>query len=92
MSPRFILTCVHWYLEFPLSYRQVAKLMRERGLSTDASCIFRWVQVYAPEVDKRCRRYLRPTNRSYRVDETYLKISGSVEIPLPRRGLHRSNH
>jgi transposase-like protein len=27
-------------------------------------------------LDKRCRPYLRPTNDSWRVDETYLKIKG----------------
>ena len=71
-----ILTCVRWYLDLPLSYRHVAKLMHERGLPTHHSCVFRWVQVYAPELDKRCRPYLRPTNKSYRVDETYIKVSG----------------
>ena len=50
--------------------------MHERGLPTHHSCVFRWVQVYAPELDKRCRPYLRPTNKSYRVDETYIKVSG----------------
>ena len=37
------------------------------------------MQVYAPELDKRCRLYLRPTNQSYRVDETYLKICGQYK-------------
>ena len=71
-----ILCCVRWYLDLPLSYRHVAKLMRERGLSTHHTCIFRWVQVYSPELDKRCRPYLRRTNKSYRVDETYIKVGG----------------
>ena len=75
-EPEIILTCVRWYLDLPLSYRNVAKLMRERGLSTHHTCVFRWVQVYSPELDKRCRPYLKPTNKSYRVDETYLKIKG----------------
>ncbi len=75
-EPVIILCCVRWYLDFPLSYRNVAKLMRERGLATHHTCVFRWVQVYAPELDKRCRPYLRPTNKSYRVDETYIKVSG----------------
>jgi transposase-like protein len=38
--------------------------------------VFRWVQVYSPELDKRCRPYLRRTNKSYRVDETYIKVHG----------------
>ena len=71
-----ILCCVRWYLDLPLSYRNVAKLMRERGLPTHHTCVFRWVQVYSPELNRRCRPYLRPTNKSYRVDETYIKVNG----------------
>jgi transposase-like protein len=69
-----ILVCVRWYLRLPLSYRQVADLMTERGLRVHASCIWRWVQVFGPELDKRCRPHLKPTNKSYRVDETYIKV------------------
>src|SRR6266850_6788821 len=71
-----ILVCVRWYLRLPLSYRQVADLMTERGLGVHASCIWRWVQVFGPELDKRCRPHLKPTNKSYRVDETYIKVKG----------------
>ena len=74
-----ILTCVRWYLDLPLSYRHVAKLIRERGWAIHPSCVFRWVQVYAPELNKRCRPYLRPTNKSYRVDETYVKVKGEMK-------------
>jgi IS6 family transposase len=71
-----ILLSVRWYLRYPLSFRHVAEMIAERGLPVDRSCIWRWVQVYGPEVDKRCRRYLRPTNRSWRLDETYIKVKG----------------
>ena len=71
-----ILLCVRWYLSFPLSYRQMATIMAERGLSIHASCIWRWVQIYGPELEKRCRPHLKPTNKSYRVDETYIKVRG----------------
>ena len=50
--------------------------MRERGIQVDHTTIYRWVQVYSPELDKRCRPYLKPTNDSWRVDETYIKIKG----------------
>jgi transposase, IS6 family len=50
--------------------------MTERGLHVHASCIWRWVQVFGPELDKRCRPHLKPTNKSYRVDETYIKVKG----------------
>jgi transposase, IS6 family len=69
-----ILCAVRWYLRYALSYRDVEELLRERGISIDHTTVFRWVQRYAPELDRRCRPFLRATNDSYRVDETYIKI------------------
>ncbi len=63
-------------LRYPLSYELVAELLGERGVEVDASCIWRWVQVYAPELNKRCRPHLKPVNKSYRIDETYIKVKG----------------
>jgi len=71
-----ILLCVRWYLRYALSYRDLEEMMNERGLSVDHTTIYRWVQAYAPELEKRIRPHLRPTNDSYRVDETYVKIKG----------------
>jgi transposase-like protein len=51
-------------------------MMQERGMGVDHSTINRWVLKYAPELDKRIRRHLKPTNDSWRVDETYIKIRG----------------
>lgn len=73
---QLILLAVRWYLRYPLAYLHVAEILSERGLSIDASCIWRWVQAYAPELDKRCRPHLKTTNKSYRVDETYIKVKG----------------
>jgi transposase, IS6 family len=69
-----ILLCVRWYLRYSLSYRDLEEMMAERGLSVDHTTIYRWVQRYAPELDKRCRPHLKATNDSWRVDETYIKI------------------
>src|SRR3954453_14844994 len=71
-----ILLAVRWYLRYPLAYLHVSEILSERGLFVDASCIWRWVQVDAPELDKRCRPFLKTTNKSYRVDETYIKVKG----------------
>ena len=71
-----ILLAVRWYLRYPLAYLHISEILAERGLFVDASCIWRWVQVYAPELDKRCRPHLKTTNRSYRVDETYITVKG----------------
>ena len=50
--------------------------MAERNLHVDHVTIWRWVQRYAPELNRRCRQELRPTNGSWRVDETYLRVAG----------------
>jgi len=71
-----ILLCVRWYLRYALSYRDLEEMMTERGLSVVHTTIYRWVQAYAPEIDKRCRPYLKQTNDSWRVDETYVKVRG----------------
>jgi len=48
-----ILLAVRWYLRYVLSYRDLAEMLSERGLGVVASTIFRWVQAFAPELDKR---------------------------------------
>ncbi len=76
-EPGIIICAVRWYLRFSLSYRDVEELLMERGLPADHTTIWRWVQRYAPELNKRCRRELKPTNGSWRVDETYICQGGS---------------
>ena len=71
-----IVLCVRWYLRYPLSLRQLEEIMAERHLSVDHVTIWRWVQRYAPELNRRCRPELRNTNRSWRVDETYCRVAG----------------
>jgi transposase, IS6 family len=52
-------------------------MMAERGVSVDHSTIYRWVQSYAPEIEKRLRwHWRRPRSGSWRVDETYVKVRG----------------
>ena len=60
-----IILCVRWYLQYPLSYQHVAELVAERGVDVDASCIWRWVQAYAPELNKRCRALLRESGEPF---------------------------
>jgi transposase-like protein len=69
-----ILLCVRWYLRYALSYRDLEEMMLERGLHVDHTTIYRWVQRYAPELEKRCRPHLKACNDSWKVDETYIKI------------------
>ena len=75
-EPEVILLAVGWYLRFSLSYRDVEELLAERGLRADHVTVWRWVQRYAPEIQRRLRPRLRPTNDSWRVEETYIRLKG----------------
>lgn len=74
--PEVLLQCVWWYCRYSLSCRDVEEMMRERGVSVEHTTIYRWVQAYDPELDKRCRPHLQATNDSWRVDETYIEVKG----------------
>lgn len=71
-----ILWLVTWYSRYALSYRDLKEIAAERGLQLDHSTIYRWVQEYAPEINKRTKPYLKTTSDSWKVDETYVKIKG----------------
>jgi|SRR6516225_3321377 IS6 family transposase len=73
-APEIILCAVRWYLRYSLSYREVEELLVERGLEIDHTTVWRWVQRYAPELEERARPHLKATNKSWRVDETYVSI------------------
>src|ERR1700726_3565676 len=69
-----IILCVRWYLRFKLSLRDLVEMMAERGLSVAHTTIMRWVQRYAPEFEKRWRRFARAVGRSWRGGATHVKI------------------
>src|SRR5471032_3108337 len=71
-----IILCVRWYLRYKLSLRDLVEMMAERGLSLVHTTIMRWVKRFTPEFVKRWNRFGIPRGRSWRVDETYLKIRG----------------
>lgn len=72
-----ILGCVRWYCKYGISYRELEEMMLERGFEVDHTTLYRWVQHFAPEMEKRLRWYYKPTmGFSWRVDETYVKVKG----------------
>ena len=72
-----VLWAVRWYCRYAVSYRDLETMMTERGVAVDHSTIYRWVQRYAPEMQKRLRCQWRcPRSSSWRVDETYVKVRG----------------
>jgi transposase, IS6 family len=79
--PSVILLSVRWYCKYPLAYRHVEEMLKDRGFNSsidmpDHSTIERWVKVYGPEIEKRLRRQPASIGSSWRVDETYIKVRG----------------
>jgi transposase-like protein len=71
-----IVLCVRWYLRYKLSLRDLVEMMAERGLSIAHTTIMRWVKRFTPEFVKRWDRFATAAGRSWRVDETYVKVRG----------------
>ena len=71
-----IVLCVRWYLRYKLSFRDLVEMMPERGIELAHTTIMRWIQRYVPEFEKRWNRFACKAGRSWRVDETYVKIKG----------------
>src|SRR6478752_5051809 len=71
-----ILWGVRWYVAYPISYRQLEEMMGERGVAVDHSTLNRWVIKYAPEIEKQFRLRQRPIGKSWRMDETYIRVKG----------------
>ena len=74
-----VLWAVRWYSRYGISYRDLEQMMGERGVSVDHSTIDRWIQQYAPEIEKRLRwQWRHPQSTSWRVDETYVRVRGKA--------------
>src|SRR4051794_13532401 len=71
-----ILWAVRWYLMFPISYRDLELMLQDRGVAVDRTTLFRWIQAYAPELEKRIRPHLHRSNGSWRGGGKYVKVKG----------------
>jgi transposase-like protein len=71
-----ILQALRWYLKYPISYRQLAEILLERGVEVDHTTLYRWVQKYSPEFEKKLRWYSKPLGFIWHVDKTYIKVKG----------------
>jgi transposase, IS6 family len=88
-EPEVILLAVGWYLRFSLSYRDVEELLAERGISVDHVTLWRWVQCYAPELERRLRKGLEATNDSWR--STRRPGQKQMGVLVPGRGFRGCN-
>src|SRR5712691_1159522 len=77
-----IILCVRWYLRFKVSLRDLVEMMAERGLSMAHTTIMRWVQRYAPEFEKRWRRFARAVRRLWRVEQDPRGVEQRIAVML----------
>ena len=71
-----MLTCVRWYAAYPLSLRHIEEIMQERSVFVDHATVHRWALKILPVLAAAFRRRQRPVGKSWRMDETYLKVAG----------------
>jgi|SRR5471032_90023 len=71
-----MLTWVRWYVAYPLSLRHLEEMMSERAVSVDHSTVHRWAIKLLPALGKEFGPRKKKVGRSWRMDETYIKVKG----------------
>jgi len=79
-----ILHADFFYWRYGVSDRDLEEIMAERGVTVDHTTLNRWVERYDGQVAEEARRRKRPTDRSWRMDETYIKVR-RMGLSLPGR-------
>lgn len=67
---------MRWYLRFAASFRDLEQVLAERGVRVGHVSLHRWIQRFAPELERRLRPHLRPADRARHVDETHIRVGG----------------
>ena len=76
VTSEVIVWALRWYPAVPISDRDLASMLADRGVTVDHTTLFRWVQAYAATLQQRIRTHLKPCTGSWRVDETCIKVKG----------------
>ena len=71
-----ILFAVFFYVRYGVSYRDLEKIMAERGVEIDHATLNRWVVRFSPLIAANAQARKRKTAPSWRMDETYIKVRG----------------
>ncbi|MFC0190750.1 IS6 family transposase [Aureimonas pseudogalii] len=77
-APDIILRCMRWYGRYALSYRDLEEMMAEHGLSVDHTTIYRWIQHYAPELDRRVQWCRNRNSGSWYVDAEWMYLYRAI--------------
>lgn len=75
-----ILQAVYFKLRFSLGYSDIEELMQIRGVKVDHAAIQRWVFKFTPLMEKELGKRKKSVDKSWRMDETYIKVKGSGDI------------
>src|SRR4051794_41918599 len=87
-----ILWAVRWYLQFPVSYRDLERMLADRGVVVDHTTMYRWVQRFAPELERRGRGRPPPRPPPGRGGATDRRGGGGGGGPPPAGGRPRRAH
>jgi len=71
-----ILYAVYFYVRFPVLCRDLEEIMAERGVDMDHATLNRWIEKYAGTIAAERYRRKAPTDCSWRMDETHVKVKG----------------
>ncbi|MCP5076375.1 MAG: IS6 family transposase [Rhodobacteraceae bacterium] len=71
-----ILFAVYFNVRYSVSYRDLEEIMAERGVVVDHATLNRWIVKYSPWIAVEAHRRKARTLRSWRMDETYVKVRG----------------
>lgn len=80
-----MLTCVRWYVAYPLSLRHLEEIMAERGISVDYSTVHRWALKLLPALNRIFHRHKRPVGKSWRWTMPTSRSAWPVEVLVPGR-------
>ncbi|NVO58135.1 IS6 family transposase [Rhodobacteraceae bacterium B1Z28] len=71
------LFAVFFYVRYGVSYRDLEEIMAERGVSVDHTTLNLWVTWYSGAIAEAARHRKGPCDRSWKMDETYIKVKGT---------------
>ena len=71
-----ILHAVFFYVRYAVSYRDLEEILAEHGVAVDHATLNRWVVKFGPLIADRAQARKRATAKSWRMDETYIKVKG----------------